>query len=312
MLVRIGIRQGRPRDLFCTTDTYICSRIGYSYVFVLAYFRNEDEALHYAVSEDGYDWEPLNGGEAVLWSDVGNESIRDPFLIQDNAGTYHLLGTDGWDSDGIVYANSPDLVDWSDPELVGVMEDIPGARNVWAPECFYDRDCELYRLLWSSTVSLAEDSDISDDRIWTCSTTDFETFSAPSVIFDPGYRLIDACVVYDDDEYLMAFRASLENENSSAQYKIKLARAPSGGGPFEDVTEPVTPGPVEGPTLLHNGKEWLMLYDHFVEGRYGASRSDDAHSWEVCDDKITVPAEVRHADVIEVGDSVVDRLRAEF
>lgn len=282
-------------------------------MYVLAHFRTEAEALHYAVSEDGYEWDPLNGGEAVLRSDVGNESIRDPFLVRDRGGTYHLLGTDSWDSDAIVHATSPDLVEWSDPELVGIMADVPGVRNTWAPECFYDRELDVYRLVWSSTVNPGGDPDARDHRIWTCSTTDFESFGAPAVLFDPGYTVIDACVVRHSGEYLMAFKDERgENDLDTDHKDVRLAHAPSGGGPFADVTGPVTPGPVEGPTLFHNGQEWLVLYDHFIEGRYGASRSDDAREWTVCDGRMSFPDGIRHGDVLEVDDAVGRRLRAAF
>lgn len=296
-------------------------------MFVLAHFRTEAEALHYAVSDDGYEWEALNGGEAILRSDVGAESIRDPFLIEDRDGTYHLLGTDGWWSENVVHATSEDLLEWSDPELVPVMGDVPGVRNTWAPECFYDREADVYRLVWSSTVDSDEglgrggntdtdtetDTDALDHRIWTCSTPDFETFSAPSCLFDPGYNVIDACVVRLDGEYLMAFKDERGENTVDTDHKdVRLARAPVGGGPFADVTEPVTPAPVEGPTVFHNGEEWLVLYDHFIEGRYGASRSDDARHWEVCDSAMEFPDGLRHGDVLEVPDAVGERLREAF
>ncbi|AEH39061.1 glycoside hydrolase family 43 protein [Halopiger xanaduensis] len=282
-------------------------------MFVLAHFRTDSEALHYAVSDDGYEWEPINGGDAVLRSDVGAESIRDPFLIEDRNGTYHLLGTDGWQSENVVHATSGDLIEWSDPELIPVMEGVPGVRNAWAPECFYDRGVGVYRLVWSSTVDPSDATAVRDHRIWTCSTADFETYSAPATLFDPGYNVIDACVVRVDDEYLMAFKDERGENTVDTDHKdVRLATAPSGGGPFGDVMDPVTPSPVEGPTVFHNGEEWLMLYDRFVEGRYGASRSDDARHWEVCDSMMDFPDGLRHGDVIEVPDDVGERLRDTF
>jgi hypothetical protein len=279
-------------------------------MFVFAHFRTESEALHYAISHDGYAWEALNDGNAIYRSDIGAESIRDPFLLQDRDGTYHLLGTDGWTSQSIVHATSPDLIEWSDPELLPVMADVPGTRNTWAPESFYDREADVFRLIWSSTVNPDGDPENRDHRIWTCSTPDFETFSAPSCLFDPGYNVIDACVVAHDDAYLMAFKDERGENSVDTDHKdIRLARAPSGGGPFTTVTDPVTPAPVEGPTMFHNGEEWLMLYDHFIEGRYGASRSADASDWAVCDSLMRFPDGLRHGDVIEVEDAVGERLR---
>lgn len=280
-------------------------------MYLLSYFRTEAEALHLATSDDGLDWTAVNGNEPVLEGEVGGESLRDPFLIEDRDGTYHLLATDGWQSTDIVHATSTDLQSWSDQELLPVMRDVPGTKNAWAPECFYDREAGVYRLLWSSTVDPETGPDEYDHRIWSCSTPDFETFSASACVFDPGYNVIDATVAYDDGEYLMAFKDERGENSLDTDYKAtRLARAPSGGGPFRGVTDFVTPGPVEGPTLFRADGEWRMLYDHFLEDRYGASRSPDGREWTVCTDELSTPDDVRHGSVIEIPDDLGRDLRA--
>ena len=284
-------------------------------MFVLSYFRTEAEALHLAVSDDGYAWESLNDDEPVLRGEVGTESLRDPFLFRDRGDTYHMLATDSWSSEYIVHAESDDLRSWSEQELVPVMADVPGARNSWAPECYYDRAADVYRLVWSSTVSRDGPEDLRDHRIWSCATPDFEEFDASASFFDPGYNVIDACVAYDEaaEEYLMAFKDERGENSLNTDYKaIRTCRAPSGGGPFRDISDPVTPAPVEGPALYRADGEWLMLYDHFIEDRYGASRSVDGDEWTVCTDEMTFPEGVRHGSVLEVPDGVGRELRETF
>jgi len=37
----------------------------------------DGEQVHFAVSEDGFHWEMLNGGKPVLWSKKGTGGVRD-------------------------------------------------------------------------------------------------------------------------------------------------------------------------------------------------------------------------------------------
>lgn len=282
---------------------------------MLSYFRTESEALHLATSHDGYAFEPVAGGDAVLESDVGAESVRDPFLYDDGE-RFHLLGTDGWHSDSVVHATSPDLRSWSDPELLPVMGDVEGTLNAWAPECYYDREAGVHRLLWSSTVSDGPapddpaEQDAYDHRIWSVETEDFETFSDPAVFLDPGFNCIDATVAFHDGEYLLAVKDERGSNDLDTEGKdVLLGRSETGRGPFTPLSAPVTPAPVEGPTLYRTDDEWLMLYDHFIEGHYGASRSPDGEEWTVADDAVSVPEGVRHGSVLGVARDVAEGLR---
>jgi len=281
-------------------------------MFVLSYFRTDPEALHLALSEDGYTWTALNDNEPILRGEVGDESLRDPFLIEDQGGTYHMLSTDGWHSEYIVHAESDDLIEWSDQERIPVMTNVEGTHNSWAPEAYYDREAGVYRIIWSSTVDPTGGQD-DGHRIWMCSTPDFETFSPASCFVDPGYSVIDACVAHDGEEYIMAIKDERgENDLDTDHKDIKIATAANGGGPFGPFSEPVTPAPVEGPTVFHNGEEWLLLYDHFMEDYYGGSRSEDGREFETCTDELSFPDDVRHGSVIEIPDALADDLRAEY
>lgn len=287
-------------------------------MYVLAYFRTEAEAMHLAISEDAKNWEPLNDNEPVLTGTVGAQTLRDPFVMCDQEGTYHLLSTDGWRSQHIVHAESPDLLEWSEQELIPVMTDVEGTINSWAPECFYDREEDLYRLVWSSTV-LEDDvdpadvevtSELWDHRIWSATTEDFEEFTPSAVFFDPGYSVIDATVAYHDGTYHMVFKDERGSNDLDTEFKaLRTATAENGGGPFENVSDFVSPAPVEGPAVFEHDEEWYLLYDHFVEGHWGASRSADFEDWDVITDQMAFPPGPRHGSVLEVEDELGERLR---
>jgi hypothetical protein len=273
--------------------------------WVLSYFTTASEALHLAVSRDGRRFEPL-GQAPVLRSRVGSRALRDPFLGRTPDGVLHLLATDGWRSDHIVHATSLDLLAWSEPELLPVMAAVPGALNAWAPEFFVASDGTAH-LIWSSIVSDSADTGTgtwidpaAPQRIWTASTRDFRTFSPARVFFDPGHTVIDATVARDGAGFLMAYKDERgRNELGTENKCIRFARFADPAGPFE-LGGRLPVSPVEGPALYRRGEEWIVLFDHFLEDRYGAMRSADAVAWSPVD--VDVPEGMRHASVLRLDD----------
>jgi hypothetical protein len=284
--------------------------------FLMSYFTTEDEALHLAVSPDGHSFTPLNDGLPVLRGTVGTRTLRDPFVGLGQDGRFHLLATDGWSSQSIVHAVSADLLTWSPQELIPAMRGVPGAHNAWAPEFFYDPGCQRYQLIWSSVVEHSEaDSDRDwqntgqDHRIWGCVTEDFRTFSPAGIFFDPGFAVIDATVAYDGDRFVMAFKDERgDNELTTSHKHIMLTTFAKLGAPFDPAYGPVSPAPVEGPSFFRRDGEWVLIFDHFLEGRYGAVSSPDGLTWSPAD--ISVPPGIRHASVLTLPST--SPLRTEF
>jgi hypothetical protein len=281
--------------------------------YILSYFRTEAEALHLAVSDDGLAWEPLNGNRPVLTGTVGTKTLRDPFVCRDpETGRFHLLATDGWNSDGIVHAASDDLRTWGEQTRVPVMASVPGTRNAWAPEAFRDVEEGVWRVIWSSSTR-GRDADY-DHRIWEASTADFAAFSAPSVFFDPGYSVIDATVHRGrDGRYLMAYKDEHgENRPGTANKAMRVCTAERATGPWSAPSDLVTPALTEGPTIFEAPDGALvMLYDHFLDGHFGARRSTDGGAtWHPLPDEaaLRLPPGPRHAGVLRVEPEVVERL----
>ena len=282
-------------------------------MYLFSYFRTESEALHLALSEDGFAFEAVNGNKPILEASADTRTMRDPFLIQTEDGAFQLLATDGWGGASIMHATSADLITWSDQRVIPVMENVEGTRNCWAPEAFYAREEKTYLLIWSSTVSDSPEQKVRDHRIWCCETTDFSAFSEPRLFFDPGYNVIDATVAPYGDAYLMAFKDERGVNKAGTDFKaIRTAMSLKAGGPYEAVSDLVTPSLVEGPTLYQKDGLWVMLYDHFVDHRYGASLSEDGRSWDVSEVEIILPEGPRHGSIIEIDDQVAYRLRSHF
>ena len=285
-------------------------------VYLMSYFTTADESFYLAYSCDAYLWVPINNGESIIRSEVSTGSMRDPFIIPDPRDDgFHLIWTDGWNSNGIGYAHSADLIEWAEQRILPLMFEVENTRNMWAPEIFYDQMADEFRLIWSSTVLETETErflNAWNHRIWTATTKDFLTFTPSEKYFDPGYTVIDATLIYHNQEYVMFYKDERGiNIPSTIQKAMRLARAETVTGPFEPQEGLITPQWTEGPAVFQdpNGR-WLMFYDHFGEGHFGASASRDLFHWEIVTDQIVFPPHPRHGAVFTVPHKTFERLIA--
>ncbi|MCD8482386.1 MAG: glycoside hydrolase family 43 protein [Verrucomicrobia bacterium] len=284
-------------------------------MFLFAHFITGSEALYFAFSDNGLDWSPCNRGKPFLRSVVGSLALRDPFVRKGEDGLFHLVWTDGWVSPYIGYANSPDLVNWSEQKALPVMLDVADVRNTWAPEFIYHPQQKLYYLFWSSTLGPLEGSDPRhyrrDHRIWCCTTPDFKTFSQPRLFFDPGYSVIDATLVTFNDAFYMAFKDERgENTEGTAHKAMQIARTADINQPHWEVVSHayITPALSEGPAIFRSGPSWTLLYDEFTRERYAAVTSTDLVHWRAVDQPVQMPHRARHGSVIEISDAEFSRI----
>ena len=92
--------------------------------YLFTYFTGnapEEEQICYALSDDGYNYTPLNGGYPVISSDTiaFTQCVRDPHILRGEDGkTFYMVVTDmksslGWASNrGMVLMKSNDLINW--------------------------------------------------------------------------------------------------------------------------------------------------------------------------------------------------------
>ncbi|UKS27009.1 glycoside hydrolase family 43 protein [Paenibacillus sp. HWE-109] len=273
-------------------------------MYLFSYFKEDDEKLFIASSHDGLQWNESNGGMPLFESDVGTKQMRDPFLLEDEEGGFHLVWTDGWRSLSIGYARSSDLVNWHDAKLIPVMEHLPLTQNTWAPEIFYDTMLRAYRIIWSSTVGMGP----RNHRIWSVTTSNFESFSEASLFFDPGYNVIDASVTDMGEYYYMLYKDERgQNEKGTAFKAIRscrVAKEDSNRPSVTEVSELLTPELTEGPTMYaleeDGSTQWIMLVDGFQEQCYSAYQSVDLDKWEDVTHKIQLPSGARHGAVMKL------------
>lgn len=286
-------------------------------VYLFSYFKGNGDGLHLAYSEDGLTWEALFNDSIVLTPEIGNDKLmRDPSIVQDEAGTFHMVWTTGWWDQGIGYASSPDLIHWSVQQNIPVMEEFEGARNTWAPELFYDKKDKTFYIFWASTVPGAfpelptsESEKGLNHRQYYVTTKDFKTFSETKLFFEPGFSVIDGAILEKDGIYYLF----VKNENSAPAEKN--IRVTSRTAPYDfptEVSEPITGDYwAEGPAPLQVGDQVYVYFDKYRQREYGAVRSRDMQHWEDVSDSIAFPSGTRHGTAFTVSKSMLDNLKKE-
>jgi hypothetical protein len=301
------------------SDTTAATQPHMRYLF--SYFVNEHDGLHLAWSDDGLKWHAfMHGGHEriFLQPTAGRDKLmRDPCLLLGPDGIFRLVWTDSWRDKTLGYASSKDLIHWSDEKTVPVMAHEPTARNVWAPEVFYDAATARYLILWSSTIPgrFPETAGVTEDdfnhRFYATTTTDFVTYSPTKLFFDPGFCAIDATHLPFEGKSWMIFKNETLKPHPAKD--LFLAGAPTMMGPYGHLTGPIPTRPphwVEGPTALRVGDRILLYYDCYQEGHFGAAATTDLRHWTDVTPQLSMPKGIRHGTALAVPDAVVANLLA--
>ena len=180
-----------------------------AYLFV--HFTGEHptgEQVYFSISKDGFFWKDLGEGP-VLISDVGENGVRDPFIVKNCLdGYYYILATDlriangkGWEvaqfagSTKLVVWKSKDLCEWSEAELI----DFPYIREIggtclWAPETYFDEKKQKYMIYWASMIDHKQ-------RIFAAWTKDFYHYEDFRCLIEKESHVIDTTCACEDEKY---------------------------------------------------------------------------------------------------------------
>lgn len=215
--------------------------------YVWAFFTGEGvggEKISLAASRgnDALSWNTLNGGEPLISSELGEEGLRDPFILRSPDGdTFYLIATDlkidgrdggfrGAQMNGSLAVEvweSSDLVNWSEQRHVVVSTEYAG--NTWAPEAYWDEERQTFVMYWASnlyeTTNPADRTAPTYNRMMYATTDDFITFSEPQVWIDvdrrgqDGAGSIDVTVAEHEGDYYRVYKdersMTLRQERSS-------------------------------------------------------------------------------------------------
>ena len=265
------------------------------------------EQLHIALSIDGRHWTPINDNNPV-W----DQRMRDPYIGKGPDGIWRLLGTGGgrgFDRQrlgpGCLYVTSKDLVNWQVENPLTLMQDVRDesgalARNIWAPEWFYDNKTGEYMLFWSSSY---RDAGWKESRLWYCKTRDWKTFTTAKVLFAPPYSVIDGTLLEHEGIYYLFHKEEEFGEITGERRAMRVAISKNIEGPYSIVMGHLNDGQIvptitEGPSAMKDPVKqgWLLLYDYCMTNRFGASYSPDLLNWTIEED-VSFPSEARHGSV---------------
>lgn len=308
-----------------------------SVYYLFSYFpSNRDENLYYAISENGFDYTPLNGGRMVLSADTValKKGIRDPYVTRGQDGKFYMVTTDmksaeGWDSNrGMVLFTSDDLINWNH-SAVHFPERFPQWKNVtrvWAPEMIWDpnyvnEDGSKGRYMVYFSL-LTDDGTLNYDKIfYSYANDDFtDLLTDPVLLYDGGNATIDGDIVFNekDNLYYMFFKD--EAKGGIIQVTSPTLTAAEGqepGSQWSERSKPVqqTDVAVEGAGIfkLDGTDTWVLMYDCYGNGFYQFCTSEDLVNFKLkAQTQKHAAFTPRHGSVIPISKEEKDRLLEVF
>lgn len=322
----------KQRSIFCLTLAFVAvtslTAKTKTDAYLFAYFTGnapQQEQICYAISDDGWNYKPLNNGQPIIASKkiARTGCVRDPHILRGEDGWFYMVATDmksslGWTSNrGIVLMRSKDLVKWKS-STVHFPDRFPGTMfehvtRVWAPQTLYDERTGRYIVYFSI---LTDDGSCPYDRVyWAYTNRDFTDIEGiPHLLFDMRTASIDTDIVKDDNGLLHVF---FKTEGSRRKgIKQFIAKDFYDGRTWE-----LQPGwcqdtdkQVEGSGVfrLHDGS-WVLMYDCYTSGHYQFCKSNDLKTFQkVQDTKTQGTFTPRHGTVIGITSKEKKRLMRAF
>lgn len=295
----------------------------------------DGEQVYFGLSRDGFLWEPVNGGDPVLWAYYGERGVRDFTIVRcKENGKFYIFATDlslaygmrnqyhnDWDEigrNGSKYFSvweSKDLVNWTEQRLLKLGSEDFGC--MWAPDIIYDRENGDYVLHWSSSHKC---NDYGKKGIYYSRTKDFVHFGKPQVLYrkeDSG--VIDSAIYYENGAYYMFVKSEGNPE------KIILLRAEHATGPYErmeafdESMKDVASGLYEAPTAvkLEDGR-WCLFLDYY--GVRGAGQgyvpfvaeSLESGKFVRSDAVFHFPYGFKHGTILPITEEEYERIRSNY
>ena len=289
-----------PSTTFITDseiETFVYDDKAYSFRFtasaytsyLFAYFNGNaqwQEQICFALSDDGFTYTPLNGGDPIISSEdiARKKAVRDPHILRGENGYFYMVVTDmksseGWSSnDGLVLLRSSDLIHWTHTAI-----DFPTAwpdrfdRNsltqVWAPQTIYDAEAGKYMVYYT----IGEEG--THYKIYySYANASFTELTEPQVLYDHGANTIDADIVWHDGRYHMFFKTEGEGNGIQKATATSLHGPWTAGGKYLQQTNVA----VEGSCTfkLIGSDTWVLMYDCYGNGYYEYCTSTDLETFK--------------------------------
>ena len=293
--------------------------------YLFTYFNSnapEDEQICYAISDDGYNYTPLNNGMPVIESDTIalTQCVRDPHILRCEDGkTFYMVVTDmrsslGWASNrGMVLLKSTDLINWQHSAINFPTRYTKTWKNVirvWAPETIYDHKAGKYMVFYSLRTS---DQDSFDRIYYQYANKDFTDLEGePKWLFDAGNATIDGDIVYNEADQL--YHLFYKQESGRGIYQA-VAKNLTDKWQMLDGNVEQTKEAVEGVGVCKaiDGKSWIIMYDCYGAHHYQFCRSEDLKTFQFVQNTETKGKFTpRHGTIIPITRAEKERLLKAF
>lgn len=286
-----------------------CSRKENFSAYLFAYFVGNgpgQEAIHFAVSPDGYNYLALNGNKAVISADTISDrgGVRDPHILRGRDGYFYMTVTDlyvpkdGWTNIGMVFLKSKNLIEWSYAKvnIPALFPKFADVTRVWAPQTIYDAEAGKYMVYFS--MLQPGGADIIYYAYANKEFTSLET-EPKQLFFHPESKsCIDGDIVFKDGKYNLFFKT----EGSGNGIKKAVSEKLTEGYVLIDKYLQQTRNAVEGSCLfkLNNSDTYILMYDVYTRGTYQFTQSTDLDSFAVIDEAISMNFHPRHGTIVPI------------
>ena len=294
--------------------------------YLFAYFpANNNENIYYALSNDGYNFTPMNNGKRVVAADTVSikKGLRDPHVLRAPDGWFYMVNTDmksaeGWSSNrGMVLMKSRDLINWKHATVhfpdKYKGKNFANVTRVWAPETIWDENYENKDgskgrpLVYYSL--LTDDGTISYDKVFfNYANEDFTDLEGdPKFFYDRGKSTIDMDIVYNPIDKL--YHGFYKNEGDGGICKVQARTLTTENGTkgptwynrtgaLQQTTEAVEGA---GVFKLINQNSWVLMYDCYNNGHYQFTSSTDLKTFKFVQNTETKGAFTpRHGTVLPI------------
>ncbi|RDV13533.1 beta-xylosidase [Pontibacter diazotrophicus] len=291
-----------------------------AYLFTYFTGNNKDEeAIRFALSNDGYNYRALNNNKPVINSaDISSTGgVRDPHILRGADGkTFYMVVTDmvsanGWSSNrAMVLLKSTDLVNWTS-SVVNIQQQFSGQEDllrVWAPQTIYDPEAGKYMIYFS--MKHGEDPDkiyyaYANKDFTALETTPKQLFFSPT-----NGAAIDGDIIHKDGKYHLFFKT----EGEGSGIKIATSDKLTEGYVLQDKYVQQTKDPVEGSGVfkLNNSDDYILMYDVYTKGKYQFTKSRDLQNFTIIDQEVSMNFHPRHGTVLPVTAEEAARLMGKW
>jgi len=290
--------------------------------YLFAYFTGNDksqEAIHFALSSDGYHYVALNNDQPIISSEKISETggIRDPHILRGADGkSFYMVATDmvsanGWNSNrAMVLLKSADLINWTS-SVVNIQKAYPGQEKlerVWAPQTIYDKAAKKYMVYWAMKYS-----DTPDRIYYAYANNDFTGLEGTpqQLFFSEGDKsCIDADIIEKDGKFHLFFKT----EGNGNGIKQAISNKLTSDYVQQDEYLQQTSAPVEGSCVfkLNESGPYIFMYDMYGSGKYQFTISFDLVHFKVIDQDISMNFHPRHGTVMSITAKEVQRLSSKW